>query len=216
MNLAKLNFLRRRETAIPFLCIFIYFASSLLPRISPSSFSQEIRFYYVLSIPALLILVTAAGIASLVIIAYSKRKGRSVNKIGIAGLSLFSSTCILMPLLFFVHIITPRPLPSGSDQRKFNSAKWQANDLKEWEEHLSVREQMLKDVVENILPGKNKTEIEKLLGPSLKTNYFRSVNKDLIYYLGPQRDSFLNIDSEWLLIWLDEKEVFERYKIAND
>ena len=75
---------------------------------------------------------------------------------------------------------------------------------------------MLKDVVENILPGKNKAEIEKLLGQSLKTNYFRSVDKDLIYYLGPQRDSFLNIDSEWLLIWLDEKGVFERYKIAND
>jgi hypothetical protein len=169
-----------------------------------------------LSIPAVLILVTVAGIASLIIIGYSKHKGRSASKIGMAGFSLFSSTCILMPLIFFIHIITPRPLPSGSDLRKFNSAIWQANDSNEWKEHLSVREQMLKDVAVNILPGKNKAEIEKLLGPSLETNYFRSVDKDLIYYLGPQRDSFLNIDSEWLLIWLDEKGVFEKYKLAND
>jgi hypothetical protein len=216
MKLSKLNFLSRRETAIPFLCIFIYFASSLIPRISPSSISQETRFYYMLSIPAVLILVTVAGIASLIIKGYSKHTGRSANKIGIAGFSLFSSTCILMPLILLIHIIIPRPLPSGSELRKFNSAIWQANDSNEWKERLSTRQQMLKDVVENILPGKHKAEIEKLLGPSLETNYFRSVDKDLIYYLGPQRDGFLNIDSEWLFVWFDEKGVFERYKIAND
>jgi len=75
---------------------------------------------------------------------------------------------------------------------------------------------MLKDIVENILPGNNKQEIENLLGPSLGTSYFSSLNKDLIYYLGPERDGLFNIDSEWLLIWLDKDGKFERYMIAND
>ena len=75
---------------------------------------------------------------------------------------------------------------------------------------------MLKDVVEKILPGKNKQEIESALGPSLETGYFRSLDKDLIYYLGPERDGLFNIDSEWLLIWVDENDKFERYMIAND
>jgi hypothetical protein len=54
---------------------------------------------------------------------------------------------------------------------------------------------MLEDLVFNVLPGKSRVEIEVLLGPSLETNYFSSVDKDLIYYMGPQRDSFMGIDS---------------------
>ena len=75
---------------------------------------------------------------------------------------------------------------------------------------------MLKDVVEKILPGKNRQEIERVLGPSLETDYFRSPDRDLIYYLGPERDGLFNIDSEWLLIWLDEDDKFKQYIIAND
>ena len=79
-----------------------------------------------------------------------------------------------------------------------------------------MREQMLKHVVEKVLPGKNRQEIENILGPSLETDYFIGVDKDLIYYLGPERDGFFNIDSEWILIWLDENGKFKRYMIAND
>ena len=75
---------------------------------------------------------------------------------------------------------------------------------------------MLKDVIEKILPGKSRQEIESALGPSLETHYFSSLDKDLIYYLGPERDGFFTIDSEWLLIWVDEDGKFKRYRIAND
>ena len=51
---------------------------------------------------------------------------------------------------------------------------------------------------------------------SLKTEYFKTVDKDLIYCLGPERDGFINIDSEWLLIWLGDNGVFKKYIIAND
>jgi hypothetical protein len=107
-------------------------------------------------------------------------------------------------------------LPTGSDMKSFDSAIWKSESSTDWNEGISVREQMLKDVVEKVLPGKNRQEIENILGPSLETDYFKSVDRDLIYYLGPERDSFFNIDSEWLLIWLDENAKFKRYTIAND
>ena len=75
---------------------------------------------------------------------------------------------------------------------------------------------MLKDVIERILPGKSIQEIESALGPSLDTRYFSSFDKDLIYYLGPERDGLINIDSEWLLIWINEEGKFDRYMITND
>lgn len=75
---------------------------------------------------------------------------------------------------------------------------------------------MLKEVIEKILPGKSRQEIESALGPSIEISYFRELDKDLIYYLGPERDGLFNIDSEWLLIWMDEDGNFRRYMIVND
>jgi hypothetical protein len=75
---------------------------------------------------------------------------------------------------------------------------------------------MLADVVKSVLPGGTRAEIEKILGPSLETPYFKSTSRDLIYVLGPQRDSYFTIDSEWLLVWLDKDGRFKRYAIAND
>ena len=59
-------------------------------------------------------------------------------------------------------------------------------------------------------------KFEKILGKSLETSYFKSIDKDLIYYMGPQRDSYMKIDSEWLLIWLDESGRFKKYRLMND
>jgi len=66
---------------------------------------------------------------------------------------------------------------------------------------------MLVDVVKNILPGRTRAEIEEILGPSLETSYFKSTGRDLIYGLGPQRDSYFSIDSEWLLTYQTRKEI---------
>lgn len=74
---------------------------------------------------------------------------------------------------------------------------------------------MLADLVAQ-LPGRNQSQIVAMLGPSLETPYFKHSERDLIYYLGPQRDSLFPIDSEWLLIWLDEQGRFERYAVVND
>lgn len=124
---------------------------------------------------------------------------------------------MLLILLILLSCSNKSELPNGSDLRKFDSAVWKNDSSTEPDDNLiSEREKMLKDLVENVLPGKIKKEIEKLLGKSLETSYFASINKDLIYYMGPERDNYMNIDSEWLLIWLDESGKYEKYKIMND
>ena len=57
---------------------------------------------------------------------------------------------------------------------------------------------------------------ESMLGPSLDTPYFQRTGRHLIYVLGPERDSYFVIDSEWLLIWLDSAGRFKRYAIYTD
>ena len=126
---------------------------------------------------------------------------------------------VLIVLLFFIFIayLNTSNLPKGSDLKKFDSIIWQnESSIQPDKNFISEREKMLEDLVENILPRKNKNEIEKLLGKPLKTPYFSSSDKDLIYYLGPERDNYMNIDSEWLLIWLDEANKFQKYKVVND
>jgi hypothetical protein len=74
---------------------------------------------------------------------------------------------------------------------------------------------MLADVIKQ-LPGKNRTEIENMLGPSLDSSYFKSTGRNLIYVTGPERDSFIGIDSEWLLIWVDENGIYQRHMVTTD
>lgn len=195
----------------------MFWGCSFLPRLAPSLFSPKIKFLDFMSIPFILLCVTMFGFISLISLSIAKRRGNPPRGNAVAGLILFLSFAVSTPLTVALHRHLPRPLPTGSDMRPFDSATWLSESSTEWNEGISLREQMLKDLVENILPGKDRGEIEELLGPSLETNYFSNLDKDFIYCLGPERDNFfMNIDSEWLLIWLDENGKFVRYKIVND
>ena len=107
-------------------------------------------------------------------------------------------------------------LPSGSDSLPFDVRVWKSEASTLPDGGISERQEMLGDVVTNVLPGLDRGQIEDVLGASLETEYFRSVDKDMIYFLGPERNSYFNIDSEWLLIWLNEDGSFERFAIVND
>ena len=132
---------------------------------------------------------------------------------------MYKHTQIFLLLIFFAlaGCSQSNDLPSGSDTRTFDSLVWQDKSSVQSDDNgISEREKMLKDLVENILPQKTESEIENLLGKSLETAYFKSLDKDMIYYLGPERDNFMNIDSEWLLIWLDDSGKFKEYRVVND
>lgn len=162
--------------------------------------------------------ILLAGFISLIIILvdfFRKKKSKKIIIVCAIALPSLIISSILFFRLSFELPISQRLFPSGSDLSNFSSEFWQQNASTAWNNGISEREKMLKDLVENVLPGKSKDEIEQLLGESLDTPYFRSIDKDMIYYLGPQRDS-LGVDSEWLLIWLDEEGYFTKYRIVND
>ena len=109
----------------------------------------------------------------------------------------------------------PQNLPTGSDQLRFDSNLWKNSESAPLPQDLvTLRQKMLKDAVEDILPGKSKEEIIDLLGPSTETPNFRG-RYDLIYVLGPERDSIFGIDYEWLLIHLKDGK-FQKYSIHSD
>lgn len=218
MKMTNLKILKQRQKSIvlPFLGVALFWACSFLPAISPSSFGGPIKLLYLFSVLCVLVLIGIYGLISAIRFCIAKARKRPQSTLTVVGVSLLLSFVVVAPTALAVHRYLPRPLPTGSDLKPFNPTAWKDAASTEWAEGISVREKMLKDVVENILPGKTREEVEALLGPSLKTMYFASVNKDLIYYLGPERDGLFNIDSEWLLIWFRKDGKFARYRIAND
>ena len=81
---------------------------------------------------------------------------------------------------------------------------------------ITPRQKMLGSLVRRLQVEQKRADLEALLGPSLETRYFEKTGRDLIYILGPERDSFFGIDSEWLLIWLDDAGNFQKYEIRTD
>ncbi len=109
-------------------------------------------------------------------------------------------------------------LPEGSDAEAFDAIAWNAENAAGYVEGgVSPRQAMLEDLVQKVLPHKTGVELEALLGPPSDSGYFRDSGAALIYATGPEREGFLaNIDSEWLLIWLDEAGTYQRYEIWTD
>lgn len=202
---------------IAFFCTFLYLSPLFLRYIIPLNFfSSMIGFYYFISLLITHIGLTIIGIIALIFIIYKAIKKQKQSKIFLFIATSFCSMVLLTSQSIFIKKIILDDLPIGSNLLKFDSKIWKDDTSLNTRGGISIRENMLKDIVRNVLPGKNRNEIEESLGPSLKTNYFKDVNKDIIYYMGPERSSMFNIDSEWLLIWLDENGRFNKYEIVND
>ena len=111
--------------------------------------------------------------------------------------------------------LAQRGLPLGPEFARFDPVRWQNPAASGGGTGKSERQKMLKHLVAGVLPGKSEEELVELLGPSLQTPYFSERDRDLIYLLGPQQGLF-GVDSEWLLIWVDDSGHFERCEIVND
>ena len=156
-----------------------------------------------------LLFLSALSILSVPLIyLFRKRPHWVVWQTALLGISIIGLMVSLGGLL-------PQNLPTGSDLLKFDSAVWKADEAKPLPKDLvTSRQKMLKDLVENVLPNKSRDEIVHLLGQSTETSNFRG-RYDLIYVLGPQRDSVFGLDYEWLLIHLRHGK-FKRYSVAVD
>ena len=94
----------------------------------------------------------------------------------------------------------------------FDSAAWQ--DVKQVESHDPVRIRMVDSLISSRrLDGISREEVEKLLGKSDDTEYFKAY--DAVYWLGPER-GFIGIDSEWLVITYDAHGKVRSHEIVRD
>jgi hypothetical protein len=84
-----------------------------------------------------------------------------------------------------------------------------------WEGNMSERVYIVDDLIDTYeLNGKSISEIEDLLGPPTETEYFKTEN-NIVYYLGYER-GIISIDSEWLVIELDNSQTVKNYAVLTD
>lgn len=198
-------------------CVAAYFGLSLVPHALPGLGGTGLSFAYVLSLPIVVLLLLAVGVWGGVGLLRAWVRGRPPRPRHRAYLLVGCVALASFTLALGLVRAVPRPLRTGSDLERFDRAVWQDPRSADYVPgDVTPRQKMLADVVKSVLPGRTRVELEQILGPSLETSYFKSSGRDLIYVLGPQRDSYFVIDSEWLLIWLDKDGRFERYAIAND
>lgn len=73
---------------------------------------------------------------------------------------------------------------------------------------------MVDDLLErHQLTGMGRAEVVAILGEPDRTPYFREW--DMIYWLGPER-GLLGIDSEWLVLRVDERHRVVEHRIVTD
>jgi hypothetical protein len=197
--------------------VVAYFTLLLVTHAFPPVGGTAAFFLYVLSVPVVLMLLLAVGMWGGVGLLSARLRAKPLKPrhrayvlIACVGLGSF-------PVIFGLARTLPRSLPTGSHQQRFDRTVWHDPGSADFRpDDITPRQKMLADVTTTILPGRTRAELEVLLGPSLDTGYFKSTGRDLIYVLGPQRDSWFAIDSEWLLVWLDKDGRFQRYAVVND
>ncbi|WP_409304972.1 hypothetical protein [Peribacillus sp. SCS-155] len=90
---------------------------------------------------------------------------------------------------------------------KFNQDRW----LNKPEERVDMVDSLLS---EERVKGKTKAEIIDLLGKQEEELYFKELH-NLVYYLGSE-SGFMAVESQWLVIWFDEKGQVTDYEIKTD
>jgi len=131
-----------------------------------------------------------------------------VKKIFITGFLSFILLITMTATTAVINKIILRDLPAGSNYKPFNQDEWKLSDKKD---NSKLRQYMLKDIIQNILPDKNKDEIINLLGAP------DGIDTDSIDYItGPGRNPYLSDNIEVLKIVFDDSQQYARCYIITD
>lgn len=85
-------------------------------------------------------------------------------------------------------------------EHTFNTSRW----LRYPDERVKVVDDLLRQYD---LVGLSKDQVIDLLGPETENAYFKEPG-NMVYYLGPER-GLISLDSEWLVIELDDHVVID-------
>lgn len=119
------------------------------------------------------------------------------------------SWVVLTPVIYVAIVLVTFYCVSFTPSKPFSEEQWRNQP--------ETRVEMIDDVIrKRLLIGKTRQQVISLLGEpiDLGNGHFSSDKEDMIYYLGPER-GLIGIDSEWLLIWL-ENDVVVKTEIARD
>lgn len=124
---------------------------------------------------------------------------------------------IIGVLIFILFACDNSNLPSGSYESRFDIELWKAEASLDFDDSLlTMRQKMLGDLVENHLLLKARKEVIILLGSPADKMDPDDEGLTLSYPTGPQRDSYITIDYEWLIIEFDEQGIFKQYRVRSD
>lgn len=150
-------------------------------------------------------------------------------------INIYSISGIFLPLVLFLFISYGLFKTSGLINKKYitiniiiiifpvlisfglvlyNEAESKFN-YENWIEKQDKRVWMVDDLLEkHEIVGMYRNEIIELLGEPSDTEYFKE-SDNIVYWLGTER-GLVRIDSEWLVIWFDDKDIAIDVKIMRD
>jgi hypothetical protein len=190
-----------KSNIIPILVV-IYFVRFAIPQ---GIYSINLTgLFYTLTIYLVVGCLIVAGLIG--IIGYIRF--RLKNTIFTAQHKSFLITAVLGLALFGLSFITR----DAYLHINFDSDRWRNTKVSLDSDNnlLTLRQRMMKDLVENNLAGLNRSEVEALLGAP--DNSWQSAEGDwtFLYVVGPEKG--LGVDNECLEIHLDEKDQYKRYE----
>jgi len=108
-----------------------------------------------------------------------------------------------------------RGLPIGSFARRFDRAAWSFSGSSQFVQgDITERQKMLGDVIQSVVRDRSKAEIVESLGRPEQGFGVRS--GEISYRTGPERGSLFNIDSETLIIRLDDRGRATSWRLHTD
>lgn len=124
----------------------------------------------------------------------------------------FAAGAVSLYVLFFGSLFFGPDLEDHWHRRAFEPAGWRRSERRDamWPARLTMVDDL---VTRHLLQGLGGDSVERLLGPSDSTDYFR--DWDRVYRLGPER-GLIRIDSEWLVLKLGPDGRVTDYRIVRD
>ncbi len=120
---------------------------------------------------------------------------------------------VLVILTFVLIMFIMWGKNDGVNRISFNSNTWKNTPATHSLD--SIRLRMADDFLKTYrLLGKSKEEIVGLIGEPDQTGYFNT--RDIVYMLGQETDSYFAIDSQWLVLDLNESDNVIAFEVVTD
>lgn len=194
----------------------LYFLLQLAWAAMPGMLPALLEFALELSLPLVVLLVGWFLLRGVFAFGYARLRHEAVSPAGQRAMR--NGLYGLAPALLYALLlpwVTPT-LPSGSDLARFDRQAWMDEAAtRSVREDITPRQKMLADVIQR-LEGLTRDEVIALLGQPPELRWGKRNPDDLVYPLGPERDTFFGLDMESLRIHFDGQGIHAGHELITD